>query len=293
MFATINGTKLFYDVDGAGVVVRDGELVEKPVVFVIHGGPGGSHLSFKSHLDDLTRGAQLVYVDQRGCGFSAEGDPDTYTFRQNVEDLETLRKHLGVEKVWILGHSYGGMVAMQYALTYQENLAGLLLVTTSPSYRFMEKAKKFIEENGNEDQQYYANKLWNGDFQSEEELQKYYEAMSPLYSVTAQRNEAANGKKVNAKRSYQALNKGFGGFLRTYDIVDQLPMIKVPTLIIAGRHDWITPVSENESIHEGIPNSKFHILEDSSHSVFVDQHEETLSLIREFLGACHHPNFVE
>lgn len=281
MYAAVNGTTIYFDVNGAEKEVENGDIHHKPVIFVIHGGPGGSHLSFKPHLDDLTNYAQLVYVDQRGCGYSEEGDPETYTLDNNVEDIEALRKHLGLEKIWVLGHSYGGMVAMSYAVKYQEHLKGLLLAATSPSYRFMEKAKKYVEENGNGDQKFYSAKLWEGDFQSEEELQAYYDVMDPLYSVASQNKDSK--PKVKAKRSYKALNKGFGGFLRHFDIVENLFNIHVPALIIAGRHDWITPVSENQVIHENIPKNTFHILENSSHSVFVDERDECLKLLTEFL----------
>lgn len=285
MFAAINKTRIFYDVDGAGVEVQNGEIKHKPVVLIIHGGPGGSHMGFKPHLNPLTEHAQLVYVDQRGCGYSDEDNSDNYTLEQNVEDIEALRKHLGLEKIYILGHSYGGMVAMSYGIKYQEHLSGLILVTTSPSYRFLEKAKKYIEENGNDDQKFYAEKLWEGSFQSEEELQHYYEAMAPLYSVATASNDSneKSQPKPQVKRSYEPLNKGFGGFMRTFDLRDDLATITVPTIILAGRHDWITPVSENEEIHERIPHSEFHILENSSHSVFVDENERTLALISGFL----------
>ncbi|TMN21650.1 alpha/beta fold hydrolase [Lentibacillus cibarius] len=282
MYATINGTKLYFDVNGVETEVKNGTIQHKPIIFVIHGGPGGTHFSFKPHLDHLTNHAQLVYVDQRGCGYSEEGDPETYTLENNVEDIEALRKYLGLAKIWILGHSYGGMVAMSYALKYQENLQGLLLIATSPSYRFMEKAKQYVEENGNDDQKFYANKLWEGNFQSEEELQTYYDVMDPLYSVASQNKESK--PKVKAKRSYKALNKGFGEFLRQFDVVENLRDIWVPVLIIAGKHDWITPVSENRIIHENIPGSSFCVLDNSSHSVFVDERDECLALIENFLA---------
>ena len=282
MYADINGTKIFYDIDGAGVEVQGGDIKHKPVVFVIHGGPGGTHLGFKPHLNPLTEHAQLVFVDQRGCGYSDEDDPDNYTLEQNVEDIEALRKHLGLEKIYILGHSYGGMVAMSYGIKYQAHLEGLILVTTSPSYRFLDKAKQYVEENGNDDQKFYAQKLWDGSFESEEELQHYYEAMAPLYSVASASDDKSQ-PKPKTKRSYKPLNKGFGGFLRTFDLRKDLETITVPTMILAGKHDWITPVSENEEIHERIPHSEFHVLENSSHSVFVDENEKTLSLIGNFL----------
>lgn len=281
MYANINGTRLYFDIEGAEKEVKDGTIIDKPVIFIVHGGPGGSHLGFKPYLSELANKAQLVYIDQRGCGSSNEEDPDSYTLENNVEDLEALRKYLGLSKVWILGHSYGGMVAMSYAVKYQENLLGLLLVATAPSYRFLEKAQKYVEEKGTSEQKFYAQKLWEGSFQSEEELQQYYKVMNPLYSVNSK--DKASKSRPEVKKSYKALNKGFGDFLRSYDIIEQLNHITLPTLIIAGRHDWITPVSENQTIHESIKDSTFYVLENSSHSVFVDEHDEFIKIVEEYL----------
>ncbi|HLR41753.1 MAG TPA: alpha/beta fold hydrolase [Pseudogracilibacillus sp.] len=281
MYANINGTKLYFDINGSGKVIENGLVKNKPVVFLLHGGPGGTHLSFKPYLNELSNKVQLVYIDQRGCGSSADEDPESYTLENNVEDLEALREHLGLSKIWVLGHSYGGMVAMSYALKYQDNLSGLLLITTSPSYRFIEKAKQYVEKEGNEEQKFYAEKLWNGNFQSYEELQQYYKVMDSLYSIKSQNKENLSRPKV--KRSYEALNKGFGDFLRTFDIVDKLNNIKIPTLIIAGKHDWITPVSENHTIHEKISDSSFYILENSSHNVFADEQDKFNKIVSEFL----------
>ena len=282
MFANIKGKNIFFDVDGQSVEVKGDKVVHKPVIFVVHGGPGGNHLGFKPNLDKLTHDAQLVYIDQRGCGYSEEDRTDHYTLEQNVEDIEALRQYLGLDKIWILGHSYGGMVAMSYGIKYQAHLEGLILATTSPSYQFLEKAKRYVEEHGNADQIYYSNKLWEGNFQSEEEVGQYYKVMQPLYSVSSK--EGKPPKKPETKRSYKVLNKGFGSFLRSFDLRPNLLHIEVPTLILAGRHDWITPVSENEDIHQRIPNSTFHVLENSSHSVFIDENKLTLSLISEFLS---------
>ncbi|WP_337969641.1 alpha/beta fold hydrolase [Virgibacillus salexigens] len=281
MYANINDTTLYFDVDGAQLTLENGQFKEKPVVFVLHGGPGGSHSNFKPHLDALTKEVQLVYIDQRGCGYSDEEDNATYTLTQNVADIEALREYLGLESIWILGHSYGGMVAMQYALQHGTSLNGLILATTSPSYQFIKKAKQFINEQGNEEQKYYANILWEGGFQSEQELQAYYQAMSSLYSHKISDNQEQ--VRPSVKRSYQALNKGFGGFLKNFDVRDDLHTITCPTLIIAGRYDWVTPVSESQEIHQRIPGSTFHILENSSHSVFNDENEKTISLIQAFI----------
>jgi proline iminopeptidase len=281
MFAKINGTEIFFDIDGAGWEVNKDELKEKPVCFVVHGGPGGTHINFKPYLDSLTSYMQLVYIDNRGSGFSAKGAQSTYTMKHNVEDIEALRQYLGLEKIMLLGHSYGGMTAMEYAKRYQHNLSAILLIATSPSYRFIEKAKSFVAEKGTNEQKDIADVLWEGAFTSNDQLDKYYDIMAPLYSCTAKEDDQVPRPKI--PRSFEALNKGFGGFLREYDVIGDLPAIQVPSLVIAGKHDWITPIDENELIADKLPNSKFVIFENSSHSVFKDEPDRFHNVVTNFV----------
>lgn len=290
MFAQINGTKIFFDIDGAGYIPKNGRLTQKPVCFVLHGGPGEAHGYFKPFLNELTEDMQLVYIDQRGSGYSAKGQQESYSLENNVEDIEELRKYLGLEKVWLLGHSYGGMVALKYALKYDVHLAGLILTTTAASYRFLEKAQKYVAEHGTEEQKRFGDILFNGKFTSNEEVDQYYVVMESLYVNTAAPTNH-KGKELDVlmelDRSYEALNEGFGNFLREFDVTDRLPEIKVPTLVIAGRHDWITPVEESELIADRIPNSLFIVLEKSSHSVMEEETAAYNRTVKAFVREHH------
>src|SRR5262249_30881633 len=109
MRAKIRGTEIFFDVDGAGLVPDGDKMVERPVLFLLHGGPGGDHAGFKTSSAALRDVAQLVYVDHRGCGRSSPGDAADYTLDNNIDDLDALREYLGLARISILGSSYGGM----------------------------------------------------------------------------------------------------------------------------------------------------------------------------------------
>ncbi|WP_243354778.1 alpha/beta fold hydrolase [Bacillus litorisediminis] len=283
MYADVNGTRIFFDIDGTGWKKEGDKLVDKPVCFVLHGGPGGTHLGFRPHFSQLNETIQLVYIDNRGSGFSDRGPQKSYTIENNVDDIEALRKYLGLKKIYLLGHSYGGMVAMSYAIKYQNNLNGMLLLTTSPSSSFIEKAKDFVEMNGTEEQKEIANVLWDGAFQSLDHVAKYYQVMGPLYS-RKQSNDTQPQAAALGHRSYQALNEGFGNFLRAFDIRDQLETIFVPTLVMAGRYDWITPVEESEQIASLIPNSRLIVFENSSHNVHVDETEKFFETVLTFIN---------
>ena len=131
MRARLRDTEIYFDIDGAGLVGDGDRMVDRPILFLLHGGPGGDHAPFKSSHAELTDVAQLVYVDHRGCGRSARGNPADYTLDHNIDDLDALREHLGLDRINVLGSSYGGMVAIGYALRYPNRLANLILVWTA------------------------------------------------------------------------------------------------------------------------------------------------------------------
>ena len=96
MFAAVRGTRLYFDIDGAGLVPDAGTMRERPVAMLVHGGPGGDHSGFKPSMSPLAARMQLVYFDHRGQGRSDPADPASYTLDENVADMEALRRHLGL-----------------------------------------------------------------------------------------------------------------------------------------------------------------------------------------------------
>ena len=135
MHAQIRGTTIYFDVEGAGLVPDGGAMRQKPEAMVIHGGPGGDHSGFKPAFTPLAETMQLVYFDHRGQGRSARGDPDRYTLDENVEDMEALRRYLGLAPIVSIGTSYGGMVAMAHAARYPHAVSRLVLVVTGRAVR--------------------------------------------------------------------------------------------------------------------------------------------------------------
>ena len=282
MKASVRGTKLYFDVDGMGLVPDGDRMRERPVLFLLHGGPGGEHSSFKSTAALLRDVAQLVYLDHRGSGRSAPADPDTYTLDDNVDDLDALREHLGLETISVLGSSYGGMVAQGYAIRYPARVANLVLASTSPSYRFLEDARRIVQERGTPEQQAVCQRLWDASFESLEQLHEYYRVMGPMYATTFDLKKAEQGWQ-RGRRSFEQLNLGFGGFLRTFDYTEQLSQIRCPTLVLAGAHDWICPPDHSRLIAERIPRAHLKVFDNSAHSIAQDEPEEFLAAVRGFL----------
>ena len=106
-------------------------MVERPVCFVLHGGPVIDHSYFRPWMDPMGEFMQLIYVDYRGTGRSQRMPHDTYTRDHTIADLDALRQHLGLEKIAVLGHSHGGFLAQLYALDYPQHVSHVILVATS------------------------------------------------------------------------------------------------------------------------------------------------------------------
>lgn len=131
MKARVRDTELFFDVEGAALVPDGNRMGERPVLFLHPGGPGGDHSGFKPSYTPLREVVQLIYFDPRGSGRSAPCDPASISLDNHIDDLDGLREYLGLPRISLLGGSYGGMVALGYAIRYPERLANLILVATA------------------------------------------------------------------------------------------------------------------------------------------------------------------
>lgn len=282
MRAKLRDTEIYFDIEGAGLVPDGKRMREKPVAFLIHGGPGADHTSFKPTLSPLSQKMQLVYFDHRGQGRSARGAKETYTLDNNVEDMEALRQHLGLDQIVVIGASYGGMVALTYASRYPKNVSHLIAIVTVPDYRFLERAKAILAEWGTEEQKAIAQRLWDGNFENEEQLREYFNVMRSRYSITFDPDSPPKAWD-RAILSPDAINVAFGGFLRTYDVRGELHKITAPTLVIGARHDWICPPEFSEEIASAIPNADLRIFENSGHSIRADEPEALLDAIAGFI----------
>ncbi len=288
MRAKIRDTEIYFDVEGMGLVPDGNRMREKPVAFIIHGGPGGDHSGFKPSLTPLAARMQLVYFDHRGQGRSARGDVDKYTLDENVEDMEALRLHLGLGPIVSIGTSYGGMVAQAHAARYPDSVSHLVLIVTAAHAGFNARARQIVAERGTAEQKRVCDQLWAGELDTEEKLLHYYNVMGPMYSVAFD-PVAAKAGRARGILAPDAINKAFapGGFLQTYDLRPELRNITAPTLICAGRHDWICPPEFSEELHRLIPGSTLRIFENSSHAIRGDETEALLDVIAGFIPYNH------
>jgi proline iminopeptidase len=280
VYANVRGTRIFFDVDGVGLV-RDGAAMRhKPVLFVVPGGPGGDHSRLKTALAPLTGKAQLIYFDHRGSGWSATAPPETYTMDTYVEDIEALRAHLGLDTIGLLGISYGGMVSMTYATRYQQHLSHLILAVTAPDNRFMKRAQEIVAERGTPQQQTVAARLFRGGFENIDQMREYFATMGPMYS---QHFDMAEEESFQPLFNYEAINASYGSDLHTYNVTEQLSTIAVPTQVIGARHDWICAPEFSVEIADRIPGAQLRMFENSGHNVQDDEHAAFIDVVRGFL----------
>ena len=282
MYANVRGTRLYFDVDGMGLVPNGGRMEPRPPLFLLHGGPGGDHSSFKTSVNGLADVAQLIYLDHRGSGRSAAAPAANCTLDENIQDLEAVRSYLGLEQIAVLGSSYGGMVAQGYAIRYPQHIDRLILVATAPSFRFLEEARRIVQERGTPDQIRVCEILWSAGFTSVEQLYEYYKTMGPLYSTAFDSDKFEAGWQRGI-RNFAQLNSGFGGFLREFDYTERLREIDCPTLVLAGALDWICPPSQSQLIADRISAARLEVFAASAHSIAQDEPEKFMTLVRAFL----------
>jgi proline iminopeptidase len=191
-----------------------------------------------------------------------------------------LRQHLGLDRIGLLGVSYGGMVALTYATRYDHNLSHLIVVGSAPDHRFMKRAQEILAERGTPEQQKTAERLWAGKFESAAQMREYFEVLGPLYSRTF---DLARERERRFILSPEPINAAYGGFLHDYDVTGELHKITAPTLVLGARHDWITAPEFSIEIAERIPGADLRIFENSGHNLQVDEYDAFVDVIRGFL----------
>lgn len=282
MRAKVNGTELFFDVEGSGLVPDGLTMVERPPCLVLHGGPGMDHSYFRPWLTPLTDTIQLIYVDHRGQGRSQRLPNEAYTIEHMADDLEYLRLYLGLDQPAIMGNSFGGMLALVYATRYPDSYSRLVLISTTPSYDFLAEATAIAAERASPDQQRVLPTIFEGKVRTQDEYRRWWEVMLPLYFHRYDQavGDALLGRTIGNPEIARYM---FEHEIPHYDVREQLGAIHVPTLVISARHDWITPPTQGEQIHRLIPGSEFMIFEHSGHMPFIEEQEAFLDVVRRFL----------
>jgi len=274
---TLNGTQIHYTVRGKG-----------PVLIAHSGGPGADARDWDdfAKIDEFVT---IVALHPRGSGLSGPAAGDAYLLPDYASDVEALRKHLELEKPMLMGWSHGGMVAQQFAFTYPDSLSKLILFETSAYFgEFLNdveaSVQAFKDEPWFEDSLDALEKEWAGEYQTDEDMGRLWQREKKFYFKKFNARAQAYTERTKDTLIKVAPLRVFNEKeAPTFDLRPHLKNIKVPTLVIVGRQDFITNVEMAKEMMERIPNAQTEILEESGHYGFVEEPEKFYRVVKEFV----------
>jgi proline iminopeptidase len=284
MHITVNGTRLYVDVEGPGLAVVAGELRSRPCLLGLHGGPGFDQGYLRPGLSALRDDVQLVFVDLRGQGRSAPEPAESCTLEQMADDVAGLCSTLGIARPVVFGHSAGGFVALQLAVRHPALASGLILCNTAGSLGPMEDpaSPPGPLERGGAAAGAAATRLFSGDF-SEQAGEDFDRLVLPFYAAPG--HEHIPGQLM----ALSSLNPEIAAYFfqhlaPRYDLSSRLPAIDVPTLVIVGQHDWVCPPVAGRALAAAIPAATLVELPDAGHFSFSETPAAFLPAVRGHLN---------
>jgi len=272
-------------------IVGEREEPGKLPLLALHGGPGATH-DYLEPLEALAAtGRRVIFYDQLGCGRSATPpNPAMWTVDLYVEEVGAVRAALELDRVHILGQSWGGMLGMEYALTQPDGLASLTIADSPASMlQWVAEANRLRADLPLEVQRTLLRHEEAGttdDPAYEQALEVFYRRHVcrldpwPAYVTRAFANIAANPEvyhTMNGPSEFHVI-----GTLKEWDITARLGEIGVPTLVISGRYDEATPAIA-ETVRQGIPGSEWVLFEHSSHMPHAEEPERFMQVLDRFL----------
>lgn len=275
----VGSTRLFVHAEGDG-----------PPLFVVHGGPVLDHGYMVAPLRPLAEGRRLVFHDQRLSGRSA-GTVDSASVRLDtlVADIERIREALGHERIQLLAHSWGGLLAMKYALAHPDRTAALLLISPmAPSAALWQEeeallAAATLPEDTAGMGAVRASAAFSGGSPSAIERLLQLSFRSQLADPTL-----ADSMRFHIEPDYLERSRQFGYLLPDllgYDLTSQLPRLGVPILIVYGAAEPGGGAGA-ESMRALLPQARIEVLRGAGHFAFLEQPEAFRALVREFLAGC-------
>lgn len=283
MLVSVNGVRLYVDIEGAGLVPDGKAMRQKPTLVLLHGGPGADHSIYKPAFSTLADIVQIVYYDHRGCGRSEDGPRESWTLAQWGDDVKGLCDALGIEKPIVLGTSFGGFVAQAYATRHPAHAAGLILITTAAKVEFPEVYDAFARIGG-PDAGAIAEAYWSAP--SPETRAPYLATCLPLYGRWARESGDWQSRLIGRNDTGLHFN-GPDNEQGRMDFRDGLANVPCPVLVMGGELDPIMPIAFSETIAASLPPGlvRFERFADCGHGIVGDAPDLAFRLIRDFIAA--------
>lgn len=276
MRVEVNGTRLWFDVDGP-VLVPDGPaLRELPTVVLLHGGPGGyDHSYFKPHFGRLASTAQVVYLDQREHGRSARGDPAGCTMEVWADDVRAFCDGLGLARPVVFGHSFGGMVALAYAVRHPGHAGALVLQSTIGRWDHERLIEGFRRAGGDEVAE-IAERSYGGEEVTSEEWERCRVLFGPAVPNEDERARILRHPEVG--------ERGLA-LMREFDVLDRLGHVECPALVSVGELDFVTPPEAARELVDALPSAQLAVVPGAGHFPWLDVPDRYWPVVAEFVAA--------
>ncbi len=282
MQAEVNGTRLWFDVDGPALVPAGDEMRRRPTVVLLHGGPFSyDHSYFKPHFDWLTEVAQVVYLDLRGHGRSAPTDQDVWSLERCADDVAAVCDRLGIDRPVVLGHSMGAAIALLYAVRHPGHAAGVVVLSGFARWDHARLVDGFRRVAGDEVAA-LADVSYTGGDVTDEEWEQVFGAFGPHIP-----DENTMARRVG--------HPDLGPFgmerVRAVDLIDGLRGVETAALVVVGTEDPVTPVVAAEEIVEAMPpgRARLEVLRQAGHFPWLDQPDRLRAVLAEFVAPATAP----
>lgn len=271
MDVEVNGTRLWFDVEGAGLVVDGSTMRERPTVVLLHGGPGSfDHSYFKPDFARLADAAQVVYLDLPGHGRSDWGEPEEWSFETCADAVRDFCDAVGIVSPVIYGHSLGAMVVLAYAARHPGHPGALVLQSAMARFDLGRIVEGFRRAGGDEVAA-IAERAYSGDDTSEEEWDRCWRLFGHWVPDDAE--------KVNRELSAHGLER-----MQRFDVLGDLGRVECQSLVCVGDLDPVTPVAAAHEIAEALPGARLEVLEGAGHFTWKDAPDRYWPLLTEFVS---------
>jgi proline iminopeptidase len=276
-----------------GVSLHTKIIGHGPPLALMHGGPGAdlyTMMGFRPLADQHT----LIFYDHRCNGRSTGADLSSFTFENLTADADALRQALGFEKWVVLGHSFGGFVALEYALRYPQSLSHLVLVSTGGDKRWsQENGPRLLVQRGFDPEVVELAKRW---VYGRIEPDEYFPSLMKLTNAYIHHFNLRDLPgmlmiRLRTRLQPETFIWAEANMLKDWSVMERLGEIQAPTLLLAGRYDFLFPPEHQEKLAAGIPNARLAIIDNAAHSPEDEQPAETLHAIREFLAGANSTGF--
>jgi pimeloyl-ACP methyl ester carboxylesterase len=287
MHVSINGVRLFFDVEGAKFVPEGPTMREKPVLLMLHGGPGADHSIYRPAYSALADIAQIIYLDHRGNGRSEDGPREGWTLAQWGDDVATFCDVLGIVSPIVLGASFGGMVALAYATRHPDHPSKLILISTEAAGgSHKERRVALFERFGGPEVGALARRrfLQPGAPLDQEARDAWLRLAMPVYTRIPRDPDMARRAISRPEVALHWFAKP-GGESDTFDMLPDLERIRCPTLLLGGEDDPMHPIESQADIAAALPAHlvRFERFADCGHGVVPDAPERAMAVIRDFI----------